>query len=88
MEFSAIYGTGTQEYYAEGDWKELRPTTQKKLLAKAIAMGGDQKDLNGNMLVGRLFLLYGGQIESIPTRHRICGNFIRHPPPTPMRKVS
>ena len=55
---TAIYGTGRQEYYAEGEWKELRPTTQKKLLAKAIAMAGKQEDIHGNMLIGRLFLLY------------------------------
>jgi len=57
----AIYGTGLQEYFVKDtqEWKELRPTTQKKLFAKALAMRGTkQEDLHGNMLVGRLFLLY------------------------------
>ena len=41
------------------EWKELRPTTQKKLFAKALAMRGTkQEELHSNMLVGRLFLLY------------------------------
>ena len=57
----AIYGTGKQEYFVKDtqEWKELRPTTQKKLFAKALAMRGTkQEDLHGNMLIGRLFLLY------------------------------
>jgi len=57
----AIYGTGKQEYFVKDtqEWKELRPTTQKKLFAKALAMRGTkQEDLHSNMLVGRLFLLY------------------------------
>jgi hypothetical protein len=57
----AIYGTGKQEYFVKDiqEWKELRPTTQKKLFAKALAIRGTkQEDLHSNMLIGRLFLLY------------------------------